>query len=167
MYLQILVCTKNGIRFGQGQTISVPGQCMQVTCENAANNRQSGIICAYTQPRRGCRLSSTNYHLPYPQCCPVERNTVVIMISTQVLLIALSTLVLTDGACVKNGVTFQQGQTISVPGLCMQVTCTHPLTNTQEGIICSYKKPRPGCYMSSIDYNSPFPHCCPQEICKS
>ncbi|KAK4873675.1 hypothetical protein RN001_013035 [Aquatica leii] len=66
------LCVKDGIRFQQGQSISVPGQCMKITCEDAATNGQSGIICAYAQPRPGCRWSSTNYALPYPQCCPVE-----------------------------------------------------------------------------------------------
>ena len=66
------VCTRNGISFVKGESISVPSKCMQVTCEDPVTNRQSGIICAYTSPARGCRLSNTDYSKPYPQCCPIE-----------------------------------------------------------------------------------------------
>ncbi|KAF5302600.1 hypothetical protein FQA39_LY10218 [Lamprigera yunnana] len=37
-------CEKVGVRFQKGQSISVPGQCMQATCEDPENNRQSGVI---------------------------------------------------------------------------------------------------------------------------
>jgi len=52
-----------------GKTVSVPGECMQITCQEDLTI--TGITCPTYFSTPGCYATEINHYKEYPECCPV------------------------------------------------------------------------------------------------
>ncbi|KAF2905956.1 hypothetical protein ILUMI_00216 [Ignelater luminosus] len=64
-------CTYEGIKIKEEESVPAPlGQCMMVTCFNAAENHFSFRICKNFVDNPDCKKIDFDTSKLYPDCCP-------------------------------------------------------------------------------------------------